>query len=133
MRRAMTWVYCEPKSRTTIRETFATTMLMTSARGLADDWVVGLVGLGQLAFAAQSALKWVVSTRRGRHVAFASSKSDARDEEYRDERGFHAGVIECHLPRVEPSVDHAPHRPKKRFFPKRFPADASFTCPRVVR
>src|SRR5450432_225726 len=75
-RRAMTCVYCDPKSRMTTRETEPAAMLVADAGLFADDGIFRAIRLDERALAGDAALQLfraigIRGTRR--HITFATS------------------------------------------------------------
>src|SRR5436190_17169041 len=74
IRRAMTWVYCEPKSRMTMREAAGAAMLVADAGILANQRIFGFVRLHEAA-----ALDWAATLDRGigGDITLATAKQEA--------------------------------------------------------
>ena len=89
----MTCVYCEPKSRMTIRDAEARA-LGADTGVFADDGILGAVGLGERAVAGDAAPEFFGGIGLGgvgRQVGFATGEGEARTgERDRSKDGFHA-------------------------------------------
>ena len=91
----MTCVYCEPKSRMTMRETAPGAGELVADTGiLADDGISRTVRLGEGALPGHSTLKFLGGIRlRGIRcdIGFATAQQDARTGEHdRGKDDFHA-------------------------------------------
>ena len=89
----MTWVYCEPKSRMTIRDAGATALVADTGI-LANGRVSAVVGLVKGALAGDAALKFLRGSRLrgvGHDVGLATAQEDARSREHDGgKENFHA-------------------------------------------
>jgi len=89
-------VYCDPKSRMTIRDAASVSGELVADTGiLADERIAGTIRLRELSFAAHAA----VESFRGigpvvvrRHIGFATAEQEARGGEHnRGKDEFHGG------------------------------------------